>query len=448
MKKLALVLSILLLNACGGGGGGSASNSDVSVATTPIALGLTDTFAFSAVYGGGGVWNGSSSISASGEADGGGGAGDGEFIQVKANFPYSGNPTGTLYWKDLRSQYGIGGTYGTLNIQVDSTNGGYKVISASLNGGAFNPPSANQQNIFVSTNGIISGTVPLPIGSGQDTPFTASRFADTPVGGISALAGQYVYGSLYATAGTGANPSVGHGILYINPTGATATSAVGRVCTYPATTYSPTCPGFDVNIAYNSPPATNVVQITLAPTQSIATNQVGFSLLAVFKSYGSSGLSFSGDFATTTNGNTGIIYGSRIPAVAITPASFVGTYATSIISNFNAGNISGLTHNYGAADVQSVTGSIRLADINQANSFNCTTAQANESVITAGPNNGSLTLAPVVSTGSYPTYVIQIDVDTYIGVNADSVAANENFSLIRTTATPPVGASGGICAPI
>jgi hypothetical protein len=440
-------LSAALLTSCGGGGG--SSTPAASINTTLVALNLADTFT-TPLTGSGGRWTGDGLATDGGFADAGGGAGDGEFIKVHVNFPYSGHPNGALTWTVLRSQYGINGATGTLTIQADPTSsgsatgnfGGY-LVTASVVNGVSQAVSAGQQKIFVSSNGLITGTVPLPIGGGSDVAFTVTRFAEAPNTSIANVAGQYAFASMYAAAGTGANPEVGHGVININADG------TGRICAYPATTYSASCsPGVDVLFSYlNSVTYPGVVQITLAPTQSTSTNTTALNSLMIFKSFGSGNRSFIADFANIQNGpNTGVIYGSLIGAIPVNPASYVGTFSGFVYANFSASNLSGVFKKQISGSTGNFSGNVvRSLTLAPFTNYDCTTARNNENVLTAGPNYATINSIPQANPSGTPTYHILLDTDAVVFVETDSPPSQNNIGFITQTSTTP-GATG--CAPL
>jgi hypothetical protein len=311
-----------LLSACGGGGGGSSSTTAAPAAGTAVtalaAIATTDTYS-GTLTGALGRWGGRGGGANSGGAASGGGAGDGEFVEINSVFPQDSVSTGTITWKVLRSQYGIGGTTGTLTIMEDttSTKGGYKVTEVN------HVPSAvraTQGNFSVSATGQVTGTLPLAVGAGgavKDVLYSGVRYIDgtsSTAANFSDYAGTYGVAGISATAGTNASPDIFTGVLKLNSDGS------GRYCGDTAT-YSDTCTnGINVTASYEYPTTPNVVHFKSTATQvpAIAAGSANtVDMYAMVRKFGSGGLnrSISGDYVTTgdSRGNrTGSMFASLL----------------------------------------------------------------------------------------------------------------------------------------
>jgi hypothetical protein len=299
LATISVAISILLA-ACGGGGGvGTAS--ETLVPAPQVNLALNDTFSSpsGSLKGtsGTGLWSGYAGGSDSGSADAGGSAGDGEFVKVHVNFPGTLSTTGTLTWTILRSAYGLDGQTGNLTLQPDPSGaGGYKVVGGS----------STQSNIYVSSSGQISGSLPLPISSGPDPVFVGMRFIDSTATSFATYQGTYTYANISAKKGTGAAPYIETGVMKIlsNGHGRTCPTQSGTILA----TYSDTCTdGLDIVSSFDSS-ANNVVRFVQAPTQttaSLAAKAPKIDGISIAKSFSStsnsSGMFFTSDFVYYNN---------------------------------------------------------------------------------------------------------------------------------------------------
>lgn len=159
---LAVMLA-LLLAACGGGSGGAGG---VAVDSSTVAVAASVDLASSDGVGGVG----------GGDGGGDGSAGDGELIRLAVDFT---NLRGT--WTVTASAYGITGQSGAFTLVKDAANGGYRFV------GGRTP----QENLRVSNDGHVTGSLPLVIGGSE----RASRFlvplktVASPA--LASLAGRY-----------------------------------------------------------------------------------------------------------------------------------------------------------------------------------------------------------------------------------------------------------------
>ncbi len=419
------------LAACGGGGGGGdapatpAPTPTTPVATTPdaIALEASDSFTFAGyLFGdGSGTWSGGDGGDG-GSGDGGGAGGDGEFIKVNMKFPFKGQPTGTLTWKVLRSKFGITGNTGTLSIEKDTSgNGGYKITAVNGSAAAVR---ATQGNFFVSSSGQLSGTFPLPIGAGgsvKDVLFNGVRFADAKSSAtdFSEFAGQYAFAVISNTVGTGANSTTGIGVAQLNADG------TGRICDN-TFTFSATCTnGLDIVATYNDTSSRNLIRFKAAPTQSqplASGNGNVLDALVVVRHFGTAdGVSMTGDFVTTGNGDpgtTGAFYGSRIRATPVNLAAQVGAFTfTGRIINFGSISLK-VASNFVGADLKGGSESSKGVCANSS------------STSFVGPVNGVTT---VVGGGIATTrYSIVMDVDMAVHVNPGT-----SLGFLRRFSTDP-----------
>ncbi len=159
---LAVMLA-LLLAACGGGSGG-AGGAAVDSSTVAVAASI-DLASSDGVGGVGG-----------GDGGGDGSAGDGELIRLAVDFT---NLRGT--WTVTASAYGITGQSGAFTLVKDAANGGYRFV------GGRTP----QENLRVSNDGHVTGSLPLVIGGSE----RASRFVvplkTVASPALASLAGRY-----------------------------------------------------------------------------------------------------------------------------------------------------------------------------------------------------------------------------------------------------------------
>ena len=214
-KLLSAGLTALLVS-CGGGGGGGGTTTTPAGPTLTISE-ATDTSTAPLLGTDTGQWDGSGG---GGGSDGGGGAGDGEFLQF--HFQPTGTTTAVFSWTVLKSEYGITGQTGTMSLSADSF-GGYKATG----------PAAQQGNIFIAKSGLVTGSVPLKIGTNTVYMlFNGMRYKDV-VTGLALVAGDYFYGASFRQASNGLNPSTEWGTMRINADG------TGRICSLAA--YSDTC---------------------------------------------------------------------------------------------------------------------------------------------------------------------------------------------------------------
>lgn len=334
--RVALALSVCTLAACGGGGGGGSSASapppTQTPAPAPIALNIDDPFTTPLTGDGSGLWafdGGGGGDGGDGGGDGGGGGGDGEFVKVKLRLPSVTKPTGTIVWTVLRSQFGINNNTGTLTIQKDlSGNGGYKVTQVN---GSASAVRQGQSNFFISATGQITGTLPLPLGTGGaviDSMFSGIRFKDatTAANDLSEYAGNYVFAVYDADVGTGAGQDIGIISLKINADG------TGRVCTE-TYLWSATCPGLDIIARYDDPTTKYVIRIVESAQQSISipSNAVSVAdIIFVARKNGTTGVSMTGDgvYSRVVGGKrTGIFYGARASAAPAALSSLVGAWS-------------------------------------------------------------------------------------------------------------------------
>jgi hypothetical protein len=409
-KLLSLcAASAILMAGCGGGGGGS-NTAVVDNSTNPssaIALNLNDTVTSAFVGTGFGQWTGDGGND-SGGIDAGGAAGDGEFVKVRLSFPAAGS--GTLTWTILRSQYGKEGATGTLQIarETATDNGGYKVIGGR----------PQQSNIFVSKDGQISGTLPLPIGSAgavRDVLFNGARFKDATSASLADIAGIYGAADISKTiAGPGIGQSgVGISLVKLNADG------TGRICP-DATVYSDACPnGWPITVAYDDPANKNLLRIRQGAGESKT-----LDMLAVVKSF-AGGLSITGDFVSTYLGetSTGALYASRLSGSALDPLSTVGSWSIALTDvNQGGGNVSA---KLAIADIGGTTKSA----IQGASTCYIST-------LVPGPVNGSLQVNTQAS-GTDPAstgYAILLDTDSAVYVEpGNSLGIMRRFSMDPTS---------------
>ena len=409
---------IVLLASCGGGGGGSSTPAPPS---TSLELALSDTFTKTFDGTGFGVWS-SAGGGDGGTGDGGGGAGDGEFVKIKIQFPYAGQPNGTLTWTILKSQYGIAGSTGVLTFKQDAAvlpggtggQGGYIVTGSTVNG-VVKTVSAKQSNIFISKNGLVTTSLPLPIGTGTDAAFSGIRFLDATTPQLADYAGQYVYVRLFADVGTGANKDVDGGVINLNADG------TGRVCDG-VTAYSPTCTdGFDITSAFTDS-SHNVVAISVSAAQSVpfasSIHPVSGTGFFVAKKFGTNSISFTADLTVLQNDNTtvtGALYASRITGASpVNLASLVGSY--NITGTVIAGGPLGPQVNQ--FSIKNIGGVIKGRG--KATPSGCDTSET----FSAGPMNG--VAQSQGSPGGSVSYFFQIDTDTIVFVESQ-----QNMGLAR-----------------
>jgi hypothetical protein len=374
---------------------------------------LNDTYpgAFGGVDGLGG--------DAGGSADSGGAAGDGEFIQLSGRFP-TGVATTNLTWTVLRSNYGLStgkpGNTGTLTVQIDpvAANGGYKVTQ--VNGVASS--RVTQANFFVSTAGLISGSLPLPIGTNGatvDALYNAMRLSDlsTPASAtdFSAYAGDYMYAQLSSNTDTGASANINTGLLHFNADG------TGRACSNSTGIVTPanyaTCPfGLNFTTSYKAGFNNKVLEFVSNPNQPASAGYpTFFDALATAKSFTSGGvtsMSMTGDVVATQDGvnRTGAFYAAKITASASVPSLAIGQW------NFTSREVNPSATNAGTVTVANIGGTIKINV--KAPGVACQGASTTRNM-TAGPVNGSLSLsAPPI--GWAAAYAIPMDVDSAIFV--------------------------------
>lgn len=431
------------LAACGGGGGGgdapatTPAPTPVTPTPTAVALDAVDAFLFtgSLMGNGAGLWSGDGGGDG-GSGDGGGAGGDGEFIKVNMKFPFAGQPTGTLTWKVLRSQYGITGNTGTLSLEKDvATNGGYKITAVNGSAAAVR---ATQGNFFVSSSGQLSGTFPLPIGAGgsvKDVLFSGVRFLDAKSAAtdFSEFAGQYAYASLSSKVGANSS-SVEYGVSKLNADG------TGRYC--PQTfTYSATCQdGLDVVATFIDPTVRNVIRFTEAPTQAtplgggITSNVL--DMLVVMRKF-NGGVSMSGDLVNTLGGNspeagkyTGALYASRIGAAPLTLASMVGAW------NGAGRDITNSVSSSNQVAINFVKGDLKITG--SASGGGC---QASSSTITPSSLNGVLNVSVNVLDNDPAAVKLMIPVDVDLAVFIVTKSNRNNFfGMARRYSTDPTKA--------
>jgi hypothetical protein len=438
----ALVLACTAMVAgCGGGGSSStaAATTSGSLTTAVTAPSLNDTYpgAFGGVDGLGG--------DAGGSADSGGAAGDGEFIQLSGRFP-TGVATTNLTWTVLRSNYGLTtgktGNTGTLTVQIDpvAANGGYKVTQ--VNGVA---SRATQANFFVSTAGLISGSLPLPIGTNGatvDALYNAMRLSDlsTPASAtdFSAYAGDYMYAQLSSNTDTGANASINTGFIHI------AADGTGRTCSNSAGIITPsnylTCPGgLNFTTSYKAGFNQKVLEIASNPGQTVPAGYTNFfNALATAKSFTSGGvasMSMTGDAVMTQDGvnRTGAFYAAKITGSATVPNLAIGQW------NFTSRNVNPSATNAGTVTVANVGGTIKVNVI--AAGGTCQGASTTRAM-TAGPVNGSLSLS-VPPIGWAAAYAIPMDVDSAVFVAPGATGAELGIMRRFSAST-----TGSPCMPV
>ena len=407
-------ISLAALTACGGGGGSgptASSPPDPTPAPSPTSVTLAGD--------GNGLWSGDAGGDAGG-GDGAGAAGDGEFVKVSITFPNAVTSTGTLTWTVVRSQYGLTGTTGTLSIQKDkSGQGGYKVVA--VNG--VPSVSSSQANFYVATNGQISGSLPLMINGGRkDTLFTFAQLLKSTGSStdFSEYAGQYGFGFIAVDTGTGFNPIVSSGVFQLKADG------TGRICDQ-SFVYSDSCTnGLDVVATYEDPAARNLLRFRQAAKQSHAIANgwaTGADVLAVMHKFGSSGMSFTGDFVTTgPNANrTGAQFGSRVGSAPLNPTALVGAWNSVIVVPYY-----GIYTTYFA--ISNSNGTVRSRY-----GISPTNCGATTSTLVANPlMNGSLVS---YTPGSSDSYVIQLDSDV-----AAYVVPGEEIGFARRYSTKPTDA--------
>lgn len=402
-KLLSLcAASAILIAGCGGGGGGSntavvdnntggGTNSGTS---TAINLALNDQAPAGFAGTGFGTWTGDGGNDSSGGLDAGGAAGDGEFVKVRLSF--SGTGTGTLDWTILQSQYGKVGTTGTLQLQTDATNGGYKVV----NGGA------TQSNIFVSKSGQVSGSLPLPIGANnaiKDALFNGVRFKDATTATLADVAGTYGLAALSKViAGAPATSRVDLGVFGLNADG------TGRVCPDTYQVSSNCQDGFNITFDYDDPANKNLIRI-----RNAAGVPGTLDILAVVKrfKYGdgtTDGLSLTGDVvASDASGvkETGALYASRVIGSPVDLKLTEGAWNVAI-TDVGKGGVRFDTKAAFAAVGGEMKSAIQGLD------------QCFVSRLNPGPINGAVTATNVDPTSiDSPSYAILMDADTAVFID-------------------------------
>jgi hypothetical protein len=454
LSAFSFVVS-LVLTACGGSGGGSTTAPVTpNPGNTPTAVTYNTGFTqpvindnYTGAFRGNGRGLGGDS---GGSASSGGGAGDGEFIQLTGGLP-AGTATTTLTWKVLRSQYGQQDSTGTLTVQVDTnTKGGYMVTA--VNGNA-NAVRATQSNIFVSTTGIVTGTLPLNIGGAvRDTAFTALRFKDATASttDFSAMAGTYGYGYFTADTGTGANRYADGGWMRVNADG------TGRMCDG-AVGYSATCAnGLDFVSSYDTVNK-SIVHVTQAAVQSqpvSASRYDRLDALLVAKPVainGVTGYTFSGDVLSWDSRNvalpvrTGIAYASRAyDAATPTPGNVVNLSDANIIGSYNIAmnSVDAAQSGYfyaSFARVGTVVKGRGSAGNTVANRLTC---GINQLVFPAASSNG--VLAGAGSNGAFTAFFIYTDVDSFVYIPND----NSGLGVARRMNTDPTITPLANCQPV
>jgi hypothetical protein len=446
--SVSVLMGVVLatLAACGGGSSGGAGDVTATPApapaptptpTTPdaIALEATDGFLFtgSLLGDGAGAWSGGDGGDG-GSGDGGGGAGDGEFVKVSMKFPFTGQPTGTLTWKVLRSQYGITGNTGTLSIEKDvATKGGYKITAFNGNAAAVR---ATQSNFFVSSSGQLSGTLPLPIGAGgavKDALFSGIRFLDakSKATDMSEVAGLYAAAAINAEVGTGAKPAVGFQIFKLNANG------TGRACSYQTGTYSDTCTdGLDFVATFVDAANRHVIRFKEATTQSqpiAAGRATSIDMLAVVRKFGTDGASFTGDVVTSAAGRvsrTGAFYASRIGATPRSLASMVGAW------NYTGRDLNSSVSSSTQVAINFVNGDLKVTG--SASGGGC---QASASTITPSPLNVVLNVSVNVLDNDPQATKVMIPMDTDLAVFITTNSnRNNSVGMLRRYSTDPTKA--------
>ena len=405
VKLLPVVLASMLAS-CGGGGGG---------ASAPVASSsLTISFAADTLTGalggdGAGLWDGSGG---GGGADGGGGAGDGEFVQFHIDFTSL-----KFSWTVLRSEYGIAGQTGSLDLVKDSASfGGYRAATG---------PGAQQANIFVSRSGQVTGSIPLQVGGTTIyMAYNAVRYKDA-VSTLAQVAGTYGIGALVRDANTGANPATSVGTLKLNADGS------GRLC--PETGYSDACAnGFNVAIAYDNPSDPKLLKITSSDAHAMVgyglgrTNDKGVQTAVM-------DISFVDDHGAR---KTGAIYAAKLSSINFVPSDYSGAWYYSVI-DLGSGSRS--------------TGTGRLSfksdstwKSQDTGGFDCANPQWFDSGVMGNatvyePTAGSLGYINSSSPGGNPNPYILIPLSSDLLAlvrKGDSTAGNHgNFGLLRRYST-------------
>ncbi|NVO07043.1 MAG: hypothetical protein HXX19_14480, partial [Rhodoferax sp.] len=347
--------------------------------------------------------------------------------------------TGSIAWKVLRSQYGIGGTTGTLTIMEDTTSGkgGYKVTAVNGSAAAVR---ATQGNFSVSATGQVTGTLPLAVGAGgaiKDVLYSGVRYADgtsSTAADFSDYVGIYGVAGISATAGTNASPDVFTGVLRLNSDGS------GRFCG-DTTSYSATCTdGINLQASYEYPTTPNVIHIKSTTTTGIAAGKpTTVDLYAMVRKFGSGGLnrSISGDFVTTgdSRGNrTGSMYAALLNVAALDVSS-----SSSIIGawDYTARNVEvGGDGSYNApAAINFVGGQLKLNVPYK--DGNCTDT-GRQRIFTAGPVTGAGTLTSTTYGAGY-TFLLDDDLAVFIVPGAE-------IGFVRKFSTSPSAA--GSCQPV
>ena len=295
LRVLPVALATLLVS-CGGGSGTAApTDGPLSISTA------TDTLTTAFAGTGGGYWDGAGGDGGGGGgADGGGGAGDGEFVQFHIDF-------GTLKfsWTVLRSEYGIAGQTGSLNLVKDLSNGGYKAIGTG----------AEQANIFVSKAGQVTGSIPLVVGgSTVYMTYNAMRYKDA-VTNFNQVAGTYVLVAIIRSVNTGANPETTVGTININNDG------TGRFC--PESGYSDTCNnGFPVTVGFDDPANPKLIKVTSSDAHAL----IGYG---VTRTNDQNVQTAFLDISFTDNSlgrRTGNVAMAKLSTINFNPANFTGAW--------------------------------------------------------------------------------------------------------------------------
>ena len=313
LKHLSAVAVLATLTACGGGGGGGTT----TVADAKLGISTAaDTFKGSFGGDGLGQWDGAGGDGGGGGAgDGGGGAGDGEFIGFTIDFGAK-----TFTYKVLRSQFGVSPSWtNTLNLTPDNVNGGYTATSTG----------STQPNLFLSKSGLVTGQIPLPIGTGGTlklSTFAGARYKSAPTD-LTVFAGDYAYGGMTKEVVTKANANVEHGVFRIDASGTS-----GRLCP-DANTFTPSCAnGFPFTVAFDDPANPRVLKFTSSEAHQLS----GYAVASRNATTGAVTMTIDITAVSQDPGNpriTGALYATTIdPTLAVNAGSFAYAGSWSIVS--------------------------------------------------------------------------------------------------------------------
>jgi hypothetical protein len=422
-KHFLYFVVCILQVACGGGTNGAADSSVTNICASTSASTTNDNYVRSLVGDGSGLVADQGGGSDGGGSDGGGSAGDGEFVNFNIVVPTTSSRQGRLKWTVIRSQYGIQDSTGSLCFEKDTAStGGYKVVG--VNGTDPSTVRSTQANIYVSTSGVITTTLPLKInGVSKDVVYGASRYRD--VASLKAdfidYSGKYIFGYISSDVGTGANPLVSTGIFNLNSDG------TGRICDE-TFIYSDNCiNGLDVIATYDDPLKRTTIRVKGSPSQrypignGYATNA---DIVAVMHKFGVDGLSFVGDFVLSGYrvNRTGAQYGSRISTNAYSLTNAIGAWSVTSRSIISAKTYT--TQNA----IANVNGVIKA----RVGGSGISCYSSSSTLTTNALANGVVNLS---TPGIQTAYIVQMDPDlvAYVVPNQE-IGFGRRFSTLPTAA--------------